>query len=113
MESSGTINPLAPLPCLNCKTSVEHDKAKVFQGVFVCEQCFEIATRSYARLERELKMMLTLAGETIRLALIEGRLHLGAHDAKEVPKSELLRSVADLAEKQQQKRLAAAAEEKT
>jgi hypothetical protein len=101
MESTGAVpSPLAKLPCMNCKVAVEPEKAKVFMGVFCCEQCHEIATRQYQRLERELRAMLTLTGETIRLALIEGRMHLSANqDMKETPKSELLRSLIDLAEK--------------
>ena len=100
MESTGAIpSPLANLPCMNCKTIVDPNKAKIFMGVFCCGQCHEIATRQYQRLERELRAMLTLTGETIRLALIEGRMTLGPADMKETPKSELLRSLIDLAEK--------------
>lgn len=104
MEIDGTgLNPLAPLPCMNCKEPVAHDDAHLFQGVFVCKNCHSIATRAYARLEGELKMMLTLAGETIRLALIEGRFQLGPHEAGDIPKSELLRSLVTLAEKKNKK----------
>jgi len=104
MESNaGRLDPLAPLPCMNCKTPVKHDAAKLFQGVFVCGGCHEIATRAFTRLERELKMMLTLASETIRLALIEGRLQLGPAESGDIPKSELMRSLIELAEKRQKK----------
>lgn len=104
MESNGTgLNPLAPLPCMNCKQPVPHDAAHLFQGVFVCGDCHSMASRAFARLEGELKMMLTLAGETIRIALIEGKFQLGPHESGDIPKSELLRSLAELVEKKHKK----------
>lgn len=87
-------NPLASMPCMNCKTPVKQDDVRLFQGVFCCSKCHELATRAFQRLERELKYMLTLAGETIRLALVKGEFQLGPADQPhEIPKSELMRKL--------------------
>jgi len=42
------------LPCLNCHEPVEPTKAKIFAGVFVCENCFAVAERFEQRATQEL-----------------------------------------------------------
>lgn len=86
------------LPCLNCKKPVKPDDARIFQSVFCCPQCHEIAVRSYGRLERELRHLLTLAADSIRVALIRGELQVTNTEAKDIPKSELLRKLLETAE---------------
>jgi len=86
---------------MNCKKPVKQEDARIFQAVFCCPQCHEIATRAYKRLERELHHLLTLAGDSIRVALIRGELQLGAAEAKDIPKSELLRRVIEIAQKKE------------
>lgn len=87
------------LSCLNCKKPVHPDEARIFQAVFCCPQCHEIAVRAYGRLEKELRHLLTLAGDSIRVALIRGELQLSGPEAKDIPKSELLRKVIEIAER--------------
>lgn len=97
-------NPIeGQLPCMNCKKPVDSGTAKIFANVFVCDGCYMIAERSLHRLESELRGLLLLAEETIRLALIEGRMNFGEHNPKEIPKSELLQSVIAVAKKRDEK----------
>lgn len=106
MESRGEpFEPVAGgLPCMNCKKPVSTEDAKIFGNVFVCSGCYTIADRQLRRLEQELRALLLLATETIRLALIEGRMQLPDSNPREIPKSELLRSVIELAEKRERGR---------
>jgi len=92
MESAAFLK----LPCMNCKKEIDQTKAKIFQGVYVCDECYDLADRSFRKLQQELNHLLTLAGESIRLALIKGELQLGRVDTKEIPKSELIRKLVDL-----------------
>lgn len=93
------------LPCLNCKAPVDPPKAKVFAGVFVCPTCYEVAERLEQRGTAELKALLTLQREAIRIALVEGRLHLSLADVSREPtKREVLQEVLRLAEQADKKK---------
>ena len=88
------------LNCLNCKKPVAPAEAKTYAGVFVCPDCFATAERLEQRGSEQLKWLLTVQREAIRLALIDGRLHLGPTDLAEGPsKREVLEQVLNLAEK--------------
>src|ERR1700735_4174059 len=87
------------LPCLNCKKPVEPADAKTFAGVFVCADCYKLAARFEQRGEQELRHLLVLQREAIRIALVEGRLVLGPHEQHREPtKREVLEQVLKLAE---------------
>jgi hypothetical protein len=87
------------LPCLNCKTLVDPAAAKVFAGVFVCPTCHTVAERLEQRGTQELKALLTMQREAIRIALVEGRLQLSTTDlSREPTKQEVLQEVLRLAE---------------
>lgn len=87
------------LPCLNCQTPVESEKAKTFAGVFVCPTCYEVAARLEQRGTKELKALLTVQRDAIRIALIERRLVLGPADPlREVSKREVLEQIVKLTE---------------
>ena len=89
------------LPCLNCQADVPGESALFFAGVFVCGDCHAIATRLLERGEQELRRMLTMQQEAIRIALINGQLRLGpAEVLEEIPKADLLKAIVDLVEKQ-------------
>jgi hypothetical protein len=87
------------LPCLNCKKLTPESDAKVFAEVFVCSICYEMADRLFHRLEGELRRLLLLTKETIRVALVEGKLHFEHTQEREVPKDELLRMILQFSEK--------------
>ncbi len=61
------------LPCLNCKADVPQGEGKFFAQVFLCEKCHTMSTHFFERLERELKSLLTVAKESIRVALVQGK----------------------------------------
>jgi hypothetical protein len=86
------------LRCLNCPRTVPTNEAKVFAGVFVCPTCHDTAERLYRRSEGELRMLLLMLKESIRIALVEGRLHVGERSVEEVSKTDLLRMMVRLEE---------------
>lgn len=85
------------LPCLNCQKEVGDNAGKIFAGCFVCPTCFEIASRLEARLDGELKRMLVMLRESIRIAIVERRLVLGpAAAARDLSKKEVLEAIIQL-----------------
>ena len=93
------------LPCLNCKRDVAQDDLKVFAGIFVCPACYQIAERFNQRATEELKSLLVMQRELIRVALVEGRLHLGpAESTKELTKKEVFEELLRLADRKDQKK---------
>lgn len=88
------------LTCLNCQTAVEQQDAKVFAGVFLCPTCYLFAERLYRRGERELKQLLLVLQDAIRIALVEGRLvPMEGGTLDDIPKDQLINSLVSLQEK--------------
>jgi len=87
------------LPCMNCKTTVSPNEAKIFAEVFVCPTCFRVAESLHNNGKRELTALLDMMKEAIRIALIEGRLQLSEQALQDVSKTDLLRAIVDLQEK--------------
>ena len=85
------------LPCLNCHKPIEAGKAKIFDKVFVCSTCYEMAHRTYDRINWELKQLQTMAKEAIRVALVKGELHFSPAPFNEIPKEQLLRGLMQVA----------------
>lgn len=91
------------LPCMNCRKEVSEEDARFFGGdslflgggsaVFVCPLCFQMADHFYRNGRRELEQLLTLLRESIRIALIEGRLHFGEGHPKDVSKADLFQEI--------------------
>jgi|SRR5690606_32645055 len=81
------------LTCLNCKAPVAEEDIKFFGKAFVCAVCHTTATHFYERLTKDLKNLLLVAHEAIRVALVEGRFHLAENGLKEVSKKELLEEI--------------------
>lgn len=90
--------------CLNCDKPVPEQDARLFASVFCCPTCFEVASRLYQRLEGELKKLLIISKETIRVALIEGKLHYASGEERDVSKEELLRMITQMSEKKDAER---------
>jgi hypothetical protein len=85
------------LRCLNCQKEVAAADGKIFAACFVCPTCFEIASRIEARLEGELKRMLLMLREEIRISIVERRLVLGPADAaRDLSKKEVLEAIIKL-----------------
>ena len=85
------------LPCLSCKKDTAPDRAKVFAEVFLCPDCYLIAERLYRRGESELRMMLLVLKESIRLAALKGELQFNFGQLEDIPKEDLLSHLAKLA----------------
>lgn len=86
------------LPCMNCKKPTSTESSKFFAEVFLCEGCHTQAVHFYARLERELVFLQTMAKESIRVTLIEGRFSFPEGPAGEPSKREVLEAILDMEE---------------
>lgn len=91
------------LTCMNCDVTVDPDEGKVFAQVFVCPTCYAMAERLYQRGEQELKSLLILQLEAIRLALVEKRFYFSPDKADEPSKADVLRAIVELEEKRAQR----------
>jgi hypothetical protein len=85
------------LNCLSCKCAVDTDEAKFFAALFLCPDCFTIAERLYRRGEAELRMMLTVLKESIRLAALKGELQFSLQNLDDMKKEDLIGHLANLA----------------
>jgi hypothetical protein len=84
---------------MNCHEEVAGE-AKFFAEVFVCPDCFLVASRFYERAQQEAKQMLVLMKEYIRLSLVTGKLQF--QTPEQVEKADgpaLIEHIADLARK--------------
>ncbi len=91
------------LPCMNCKKLVAQVDAKLFAQVFICPDCYTQAEHFWNRLDRELRYLQTMAQESIRLALIEGKFSFPEGAAGDVPKQEVLQAILDMHEAREAK----------
>ncbi len=91
------------LPCLNCKQTVQPQEAKVFAGVYVCPSCFSISERLYQRGEQEIRHLLTMMKESIRVALLDGRVNFKEQKVEEVSKTDVLRAIVKMEEERVRK----------
>jgi len=88
------------MPCMNCHLPTTEEDAKVFAEVYVCSACHTIAERLFFKCEGELKRMLLVLKEAIRIALVEGKLQYGPErPLEDIPKGELLKMIVQLSEK--------------
>lgn len=92
---------MSGLPCMNCNKPTSDEDGKLFAEVFVCSTCYTTAERLYQRLEGELRRLLLLSKETIRVALIEGKLHAETASEQEIPKEDLLRMIVQFSERKE------------
>lgn len=84
------------LPCMNCHKDIGGDDVRIWGGVFVCSLCSLMADRMFQRAEGELKGLLTMLREGIRIALVEGRMHFSNTPDQEIPKADLLKAIVEL-----------------
>lgn len=91
------------LPCVNCHKEVASDQAKMFAEVLVCPECYVIAERLFERGNKELRMMLTVLKEMIRLTLIKGELQFLQQQSEENHSEEVMKRFARMAQELQAK----------
>lgn len=93
------------LPCVNCKEPVGSDEAKFFAQTFICPRCFDIAERLHVKGEQELRMMLVMLKECIRLAIIKGELQFPVQNTEDMPRKDLFTELARMAQDARQEAL--------
>ena len=91
------------LPCLSCKEEVPPNEVKVFAEVFLCKRCHKIAKRLYERGEAELRMMLLVLKESIRLAALKGELNFSLQYLDDMKKEDLMSHLSKLADEARKK----------
>jgi hypothetical protein len=85
---------------MNCRKPVDEKNARVFAEVYVCPDCYTLAEHLFDKCSAELKRMLLLLKEAIRVALVEGKLQYGPErPLDDIPKAELLKMIVQLSEK--------------
>ena len=89
------------IPCLNCKAEVSEGAGKLFAEVFVCPGCFLIASRLYERADKDLKQVLVMMKESIRIGLLQGQLQFSEEELQTLSKPDLLRQMAIFSEEAQ------------
>lgn len=88
------------LPCMNCKEMVPSNEGEFFAEVFVCPGCYLIAKRYYERGQQDVKFVLTMMKEAIRLGLMRGELQFRTvREIEGADKPELLERLATLAQR--------------
>lgn len=65
---------LGTLPCMNCGAEVPSSQAKFFAEVFVCTDCHAVAERMMQRTHKELKLVLAMMKDAIRMGLLQKKL---------------------------------------
>jgi hypothetical protein len=94
--------------CTNCKKDVASDAGRIYAEVFVCGDCFFIASRFEERILKELKALQLVAREAIRIGLVQHQLSFGKADPmKDLSKKEVLEQMLKMMEMRDAKRPAA------
>ena len=91
------------LACMNCKQETSTENARFFAEVFLCPSCYDKASHFYVRTERELRYLLVVAKEAIRIALVEGRFDLPEAPTGEPSKREVLQEILRIEELREQR----------
>jgi hypothetical protein len=81
--------------CKNCGNPVGAD-GKLFAEVFVCPTCYAIAERVFERGAMLLRRISVLLRDTIRYALMNGKLDFSSASAEKVGDGDLLRRIVGL-----------------
>ena len=91
------------LKCMNCKAELEQSQAKIAFEVLVCPDCEKVANRFFAQAQKELKVVLVLMKDAIRMGLTQGRLQFSMDGDKPVSRQDLLVKLGELVERAQEK----------
>lgn len=90
---------MSGLSCVNCGKETPSDKAKFFAQVFCCEDCYTIAMRLLERGDKELKMLLLLLKESIRVSMVNRTLSFSPEQLGDMPREDLLEALQKMASK--------------
>lgn len=93
-----------PLRCMNCDAPIEQGEMKLFAQVCVCGSCYKMAERLYERANKELKLVLVMMKDAIRLSLLEKKLQFKTPDQiQSMKKADLLSRLGELVEQAQER----------
>ena len=87
--------------CLNCGKGVKPEEAKLFAEVFLCSACYTQAEHFWLRLDRELRSLLVLAKDAIRVSLLQGKFSFPESGPREVSKREVLEAILTMEERKE------------
>jgi hypothetical protein len=87
---------------MNCKAPVPGGKGHFFAEVFICETCNTQAVHFWHRSEQELRNLLTITKESIRLSLISGKFVFPEGQQGDLSKREVLEEVLRMEEAREQ-----------
>jgi hypothetical protein len=90
------------LKCMNCKSPVGASEGEFFAEVFLCKNCNTQAVHFWHRTEAELKHLLTISKEAIRLSLITGKFTFPEGPLGDVSKRDVLQEVLKMEEAREQ-----------
>lgn len=88
---------------MNCSAPVPSGKGQFFAEVFVCETCHTQAAHFWQRSEKELRNLLTITKESIRLSLISGKFVFPEGQQGDLSKREVLEAVLKMEEAREQR----------
>jgi len=88
---------------MNCKAPVLNGAGKFFAEVFLCDTCHVQAEHFWERTVRELKHLLTISKEAIRLSLISGKFVFPEGQQGDLSKREVLEEVLKMEEAREQR----------
>lgn len=88
---------------MNCKAQVPAGKGAFFAEVFLCHTCHTQAVHFWERTEKELRHLLTISKEAVRLSLITGRFAFPEGQQGELSKREVLTEVLKMEEAREQR----------
>ena len=95
------------LKCMNCQKELQPNGGEFFMEVFICSSCKLIAERLYERAQQDVKHLLVMMKEAIRLGLVQGQLQFrDPEQVEEVTRPNLLNKLAELAEQAREQQAA-------
>jgi len=84
---------------MNCKAGVSQQDGRFFAEVFVCPGCYRVAETLHNRAQQELKLVLVMMRDAIRLSLLQGQLQFKTPEQlSEAPSGEIVKQMASLVE---------------
>jgi hypothetical protein len=99
---------------MNCRKEVLPNEGKLFAEVFVCPDCYLVAERMMDRALKELKLVLVMMKDTIRVGLLNGKLQFRTpEELRVVKKSDFLAELGRLVEEAQERNAQAEWQSKT
>lgn len=90
------------LGCMNCGKATDTNNTKFFAAVLLCPDCHTMAEHFYQRCEKELRYLLTMLKESIRVALLQKQFSFQEGPAGDVPKKAVLEEILRMVEAKNQ-----------